>query len=60
MDNIKIYLREIWMVIDLDQDRGQWRALLNTLLNFRVPLNAGKFLSSCTISGLSRRALLRK
>jgi hypothetical protein len=41
VDNIKIDLREIgwddmeW--IDLAQDRGQWRALENTVMNFRVP-----------------------
>jgi hypothetical protein len=41
MDNIKIGLREIgwdgvdW--IDMVQNRDQWRALLNTLLNLRVP-----------------------
>jgi hypothetical protein len=38
-DNIKMYLREIgggdmdW--IDLTQDRGQWRALMNTVMNLR-------------------------
>jgi hypothetical protein len=41
MDNIKTNLREIggdgmdW--IDLAQDRDQWRALVNTVMNFRVP-----------------------
>jgi hypothetical protein len=41
VDNIKIDLREIrwddvdW--IDLAQDRDQWRALLNTVMNLRVP-----------------------
>jgi hypothetical protein len=31
--------------IDLAQDKGQWRALVNTVLNLRVPRNAGEFLS---------------
>jgi hypothetical protein len=47
-----------WM--DMAQDRAQWRALVNTVLNLRVPLNAGKFLRGCTIGGSSRRAQLRK
>jgi hypothetical protein len=41
MDNIKTYLREIkWGVmdwIDLAQDRDEWRALVNTVMNLRVP-----------------------
>jgi hypothetical protein len=41
VDNIKMDLREIgwdgmdW--IDLVHDRGQWRALVNAVMNFRVP-----------------------
>jgi hypothetical protein len=40
-DNIKLDLREIgWGGMDwinLAQDRDQWRALVNTVMNLRVP-----------------------
>jgi hypothetical protein len=35
--------------IDLAEDRDQWRALLNTVMNLRGPLDAGKYLSGCKI-----------
>jgi hypothetical protein len=41
VDNIKMDLREIgwdgmdW--IDVSQDRDQWKALVNTVMNLRVP-----------------------
>jgi hypothetical protein len=41
VDNIKRDLREIeWDGVDwivLAQDRDQWRALMNTVMNLRVP-----------------------
>jgi hypothetical protein len=47
VDDIKMDLREIgwggmdW--VDLSQDRNRWRALVKTVMNVRVPQNAGKF-----------------
>jgi hypothetical protein len=64
VNHIKMDLRETgwdgmdW--IDLAQDRDQWRALVNTEMNLRIPSNAGKFLSGCTIGIFSRRTQLRK
>jgi hypothetical protein len=41
VNNIKMDLREIgWGgmdSIDLAQDRDQWRAVVNTVMNFQVP-----------------------
>jgi hypothetical protein len=62
--NTKMDLREIghdvmeW--IDLAEDRDQWRALVNTVMNFRLPQNAGNLLSGCTVGGFSRRSRLHK
>jgi hypothetical protein len=41
VDNTKMDLREIrWGrmdLIDLDQDRDQWKALVNKVMNLRIP-----------------------
>jgi hypothetical protein len=47
MDNIKMDLLEIGLnVVDwigLAQDRYRWRALVNAVMNLRVPRNAGNY-----------------
>jgi hypothetical protein len=49
-DNLKMDLREIGFGgvdrIHLAQDRDRWRALVNTVMNLRVPSNAGNFLTN--------------
>ena len=53
-DNIKLDLQEVgrgcgdWMELATDRDRC--RALVSTVMNFRVPLNAENFLISCKTS----------
>jgi hypothetical protein len=57
VDNIKMDLLEIgWGGVDwicLAQDRDKWRALVNVVMNLRVPLNAGKISRGYMIGGLS-------
>jgi hypothetical protein len=51
MDLIQIGLGELdW--IGLARDRYRWKALVNSVMNFRVPQNAGKLPSGCTTGGL--------
>jgi hypothetical protein len=42
--------------IGLAQDRNRWRVLVNSLMNLRVPQNAGKLSRGLTIGGLSSSA----
>jgi hypothetical protein len=61
-DNIKTDHIEICGVdsIDLAQDKDQWRGVVNTVMNLRVLQNVGKFLSTCTTGGFSRRSQLHE
>jgi hypothetical protein len=42
--------------ISLAQVRNKWRALLNSVLNLRVPENAGKLSNGLTTVGFSSSA----
>jgi hypothetical protein len=56
VDNIRMDLGEVgWSDVDwtgLAQNRNRRRALVNSVLNLRVPKNAGKLSSGLTSSGL--------
>jgi hypothetical protein len=64
IDNIKMDLLDIglsgvdWTGLVLD--RFRWRVLVNAVMNFRVPQNAGKLPSGFTICGLSSGTQLHR
>jgi hypothetical protein len=64
VDIIRMDLGEVgWGEVDwigLAKDRNRRRALVNSVLNLRVPLNAGKLLGGLTSSGFSSSAQLHR
>jgi len=61
VDNIRMDLLEVgcgymdW--IGLAQDRDRWRTLVSAVMNLRIPVNPGNFLTSCKPVSFSRRTL---
>jgi hypothetical protein len=59
--NIKMYLKKYaisykgvdW--IHVAEDKGQWRALMNTVMNLRAPWKGGHFLTSWATVSFSRK-----
>ena len=60
-DSIKMNLQEVgggMGRIDLSQDKDRWWAVVNAVMNFLVPYNAGNFLTSWGPVSFSRRTVL--
>jgi hypothetical protein len=64
VDNIRMDIGEVgWGGVEwigVAQDRNRWRALVNSVLNLRVPCNAGKLSSGLASSGLSGSVQLHR
>jgi hypothetical protein len=62
--NIKMDLLELGLGgvdwIGVTQDRYRWRALVNAVMNLRIPKNAGNLPSGCTSCGLSSGTQLHR
>jgi hypothetical protein len=60
-DNIKMDLRKIWISgvnwIQLAQDRVQWQAFVNTVMNLQVHKESGMYLTSWMTISFSNNIL---